>query len=206
MFVGQMGCEVLNFALKRLIKEERPKRNDIPPMPRVVTLPYFTMLIRLLWVEMYGKGYGMPSSHAQFVTFFSLSLTLFLLFRHTPTPSPSHTPITIVQRALLSFLALFCAGGVCVSRIYLNYHTGKQVLVGCGAGAFSAIAWFLLIMWTRRNGLVAWCLDLKWASMLRIRDLVVEEDLAEAGWEKWEERRRRRKMGNINGKLSKKTR
>lgn len=26
MFVGQMACEGLNFALKRIIKEERPKR------------------------------------------------------------------------------------------------------------------------------------------------------------------------------------
>jgi dolichyldiphosphatase len=25
MFAGQMACEALNFALKRLIKEERPK-------------------------------------------------------------------------------------------------------------------------------------------------------------------------------------
>ena len=26
MFIGQMGCEALNFALKRIIREERPKR------------------------------------------------------------------------------------------------------------------------------------------------------------------------------------
>lgn len=26
MFVGQMGCEALNFVLKRIIKEERPQR------------------------------------------------------------------------------------------------------------------------------------------------------------------------------------
>ena len=26
MFAGQMGCEVLNFGLKRLIKQERPER------------------------------------------------------------------------------------------------------------------------------------------------------------------------------------
>lgn len=26
MFVGQMGCEALNFILKRIIKEERPQR------------------------------------------------------------------------------------------------------------------------------------------------------------------------------------
>ncbi|KAL6719690.1 Factor arrest protein 11 [Lecanora helva] len=27
MFVGQMGCEALNFLLKRAIKEERPKHS-----------------------------------------------------------------------------------------------------------------------------------------------------------------------------------
>lgn len=26
MFAGQMGCEALNFLLKRIIKQERPKR------------------------------------------------------------------------------------------------------------------------------------------------------------------------------------
>jgi len=30
MFAGQMGCEALNFLLKRLIKEERPKRTHFP--------------------------------------------------------------------------------------------------------------------------------------------------------------------------------
>lgn len=25
MFMGQMGCEALNFVLKRVIKEERPR-------------------------------------------------------------------------------------------------------------------------------------------------------------------------------------
>ena len=28
MFAGQMACELLNFALKRLIKEERPQRKS----------------------------------------------------------------------------------------------------------------------------------------------------------------------------------
>lgn len=39
MFVGQMGCEALNLLLKRLIKEERPKRMapqaPARPSPRV---------------------------------------------------------------------------------------------------------------------------------------------------------------------------
>ncbi|KAF3348216.1 putative oxidoreductase [Verticillium dahliae VDG2] len=53
MFAGQLACEAVNFALKRLIKEARPRR-------------------------IHGKGYGMPSSHAQFVAFWALYLVLFL--------------------------------------------------------------------------------------------------------------------------------
>jgi len=166
MFAGQMGCEALNFALKRLIKEERPKL-------------------------MNGKGYGMPSSHAQFVAYFSLSLTLFLLLRHSPPKHPiaSHTPLSMLTRTGLSMLALACAGLVAWSRTYLNYHTSKQVLIGCAAGAVSAVLWFIATTILRRLGLVSWALDLPLTRLFRMRDLVVEEDLCQAGWEKWEERR-----------------
>lgn len=165
MFVGQLACEVLNFVLKRILKEERPK-------------------------QMHGKGYGMPSSHAQFVAFFSLSLTMFLLFRHVPKkPSPSHTPLSLVARIALSGLALLNAGLVAWSRIYLNYHTPHQVLVGCGAGAASAISWFLVTSGIRQIGLLSWALDQYPTRLFRIRDLVVEEDLCQSGWEKWEAKR-----------------
>lgn len=80
----------------------------------------------------------------------------------------------------------------------------KQVLVGCGAGAFSAGGWFVLIMLIRKSGLVEWGLDSKGARMLRIRDLVIEEDLAEAGWERWDERRRRTRVADLDGKAAKK--
>lgn len=188
MFVGQMGCEALNFLLKRLIKEERPKRNAFPLRLKIE----LAGVNKLFVIEMYGKGYGMPSSHAQFVTFFSLTLALFLLYRHNPKLSRAQTSTSLPQRALLSFAALLCAAAVAVSRIYLNYHTGKQVLVGCAAGMFSAAAWFASTMWLRRSGLLGWGLDTKLAKALRMRDLVVEEDLAEAGWQRWEKRRRPR--------------
>ena len=146
---------------------------------------------------MNGKGYGMPSSHAQFVAFFSISLTLFLLFRHTPkSASVYHTPLTLASRALLSLIAILCASTVAASRIYLNYHTVRQVLVGCGAGAFSAIAWFLTTTLFRRQGWVDWVLYTEWATLLRMRDLVIEEDLAEAGWEKWVMRKTGERHGN----------
>ena len=175
MFGGQMACEALNFALKRILKEERPK-------------------------QMHGKGYGMPSSHAQFVTFFSLTLTLFLLFRHVPKlPTPSHTPLTMISRIGLSGLALASAGLVAWSRIYLNYHTPKQVLVGCIAGSVSALSWFVVTTIVRQSGLLDWILEQYPTRLFRMRDLVVEEDLCQAGWEKWE-KKRLSKQGPAEGK------
>lgn len=167
MFAGQLACEALNFVLKRLIKEERPRR-------------------------MNGKGYGMPSSHAQFVAYFSVSLALFLLFRHRPVHPGrrhrNHTPMSLPERAVWSVLAVAVAAAVAWSRIYLNYHTEKQVVVGCAAGTVSALGWFAITTAVRRSGLLAWALELPIARFLRVRDLVVEEDLCQSGWEKWDDK------------------
>ena len=150
---------------------------------------------------MNGKGYGMPSSHAQFTAFFSVSLTLFLILRHTPLPaSPSHTPFSIPQRLLLSTLALICAGIVAWSRIYLNYHSPLQVLVGFCAGLLSAVGWYVITEYLRKSGWVDWCLDTWAARELRMRDLVVEEDLVAPGWERWQRKRRDRRVGQGQNK------
>jgi len=180
MFIGQMGCEALNFLLKRLIKEERPK-------------------------QMYGKGYGMPSSHAQFLAFYSTSLILFLLLRHRPQPISTKSatkeafpyslyPAANVQRFLLSGIAVVLAAFVSLSRMYLNYHTGRQVLVGCSAGALSAIIWFFVTSWLRHTGLLHFVINLELCRWLRLRDLVVEEDLVESGWREWSNRNRGENM------------
>ena len=153
---------------------------------------------------MLGKGYGMPSSHAQFVTFFSVSLALFLLLRHSPRPSDSHSPTTKAQRMLLSAGAVIYASVVSVSRIYLNYHTVSQVLVGCTSGAASAVVWFALTSWVRRKGYIDYLLKRKEVEMLRFKDLVVEEDLAEAGWERWIRTRARRDGERSNSEKSEK--
>lgn len=162
---------------------------------------------------MYGKGYGMPSSHAQFVSFFSVSLALFLLLRHRPHPHDrsmdvdarhtqhrtsstlSQSATTLTQRVLLSALALGGAAAVAYSRIYLSYHTPKQVLVGCAAGAVFAVGWFAFTWYLRHAGWIDWGLDTPLARAVRMRDLVVSEDLLEAGWQQWEQRRKRRDLG-----------
>lgn len=140
---------------------------------------------------MQGKGYGMPSSHAQYVSFFSITLALFLLFRHVPHPTETHTPFTFFQRFALSVLALLCAAAVACSRIYLSYHTPRQVLVGCAAGAVFALIWFAFTTYLRRAGWVEWALETELFRLFRVRDLVVQEDLVDSGWARWEERRRR---------------
>ncbi|KAI4246954.1 MAG: hypothetical protein LQ352_006243 [Teloschistes flavicans] len=130
MFAGQMGCEVLNFLLKRIIKGERP---------------------------------------------------------------PSKIPI------LLSLLSLLFAASVCASRVYLSYHTRNQVLVGCAVGIVTAFIWFSVVTLARWTGWISWALDRREMTLLRIRDLVVEEDLAESGWERWRNVKKRRKAEKTDG-------
>lgn len=189
MFAGQMGCEALNWILKRIIKEERPRRMHNPAVSRV------TMLIGC-WIEIHGKGYGMPSSHAQFVAFFSIYLTLFLLVRHEPHPTKTHTPLSLTHRLSLSVAALLSAAAVAGSRVYLSYHTPKQVMAGCAAGAVIAVGWFVATAILRKSGWLEWTLDTEVARHFRMRDLAVTEDLMDAGWARWEERRKKRSTPN----------
>lgn len=153
---------------------------------------------------MHGKGYGMPSSHSQFAAYFAISLTLFLLLRHQPHPHPAATSTTgsapsasqpsslqsFTSRLLLSVISIFTASSVAMSRIYLIYHTPKQVLVGVAAGSIFAMIWFAFTSVLRSEGWVEWGLEFSVARWLRIRDLVLYEDLWDAGWGRFEERRR----------------
>ena len=144
---------------------------------------------------MHGKGYGMPSSHAQFVAFFSTFLSLFLLLRHDPHhphASSTHVPTPYWQRLLLAFMSVISAAAVAQSRIYLNYHTPRQVYAGCAAGALCAVGWYVVTGLARHYGLVDALLETPLARWVRLRDLVVNEDLVDAGWERWESRKRRR--------------
>lgn len=151
--------------------------------------------------EMHGKGYGMPSSHAQFMTFFAISLSGFLLFRHAPTPSTSYSPSTLLERGLFSMLACCGAAAVAGSRVYLSYHTPRQVLAGVAAGLSFAMLWFVLTSYLRKHGWVDRILDTALARALRMRDLIMTEDLPDAGWGRWESKRRiRRNLPNGGSK------
>jgi len=97
MFAGQMACEALNWVLKRYIREDRP-------------------------TQMMGKGYGMPSSHAQFVAYFAVYLGLWVVVRHDPwktNESKTHVPTPMWQRVGLALAALGGAVAVAQSRMYV---------------------------------------------------------------------------------------
>ncbi|KAL2266402.1 hypothetical protein VTJ83DRAFT_5754 [Remersonia thermophila] len=209
MFAGQLACEAVNFVLKRLIKEERPRLPGAGGGGEAIAV---------------GKGYGMPSSHAQFAAFWAVALSLFLLVRHRPlgaarvttaeaarkggegsdgaypegrlaavnasVEAHSRSHWTLAERAVVSAAALVVAAAVAWSRVYLGYHTARQVVAGSVAGAGCAAAWFAVTYLMRETGALAWALELPVARWLRVRDLVVVEDPCQAGWERWELRRR----------------
>jgi dolichyldiphosphatase len=174
-FAGQLACEALNFCLKRLIKEERPAR-------------------------IHGKGYGMPSSHAQFVAFWSVYVALFLLRRYTPPKvmgyrSSTHRPWSLGERVGVVLVGFGMAGLTAWSRVYLGYHSPRQVVWGSTAGAVIAVAWYVVVGVVRDTALWGWALEHPLSRRMRVRDLIIEEDMCQAGWEKWEDRREAKMKG-----------
>ncbi|KAK9869536.1 hypothetical protein WA026_003292 [Henosepilachna vigintioctopunctata] len=118
-FFGTLFNEVFNYFLKHSICEERPmSRND-------------------LYTE-----YGMPSSHAQFVWFFTTYVIYFVFIRlHHMN---NNNIIETMSKILILSSSLIMSLLVCISRIYLQYHSYSQVIVGSIVGVLFATFWFAL--------------------------------------------------------------
>jgi len=108
MWAGQVACEAFNWILKRMIKEERPAHTV-------------------------GKGYGFPSSHSQYMTYFATFLILHLYFRHR-FATTGYWIVDKLWRIALYLALILWAGSVCYSRLFLTYHTPNQILWGAGVG------------------------------------------------------------------------
>jgi len=157
MFAGQLGCEAVNWVLKRLIKESRPS-------------------------QMHGKGYGMPSSHAQFVAFFSVYTTLWVFLRC------NHFPL--LKRVAVTILSFSGASAISLSRIYLSYHTPKQVLAGNIIGAGLAIFWFCTTSYLRRCDIrmvdrTPWQWIMWAGSFIWMKDMCLDVDLVQHDYNIW---------------------
>ncbi|CAH1175746.1 unnamed protein product [Phaedon cochleariae] len=118
-FLGTLFSEAMNYILKHTICEARPLLRDT------------------VHVE-----YGMPSSHAQFVWFFATYVIYFVFIKlHHMN---NNTIIENLSKFLIISSSFLMAVLVCISRIYLEYHTLWQVLCGAIVGILFATIWFAL--------------------------------------------------------------
>ncbi|XP_045879722.1 dolichyldiphosphatase 1 isoform X1 [Meles meles] len=119
-FLGGLALnEGVNWLIKHVIQEPRPCGG-----------PHMAV----------GTKYGMPSSHSQFMWFFSVYSFLFLYLRMHQTNNARF--LDLLWRHVLSLGLLAAAFLVSYSRVYLLYHTWSQVLYGGIAGSLMAVAWF----------------------------------------------------------------
>lgn len=117
-FIGTLCNELLNLILKNILSEGRP-------------------LQRVNYTE-----YGMPSGHSQFSWFFATYIICFVCIRlhHMNNNSTLETVWkTVILLSCVSFAMV-----VSISRIYLQYHTWKQVICGTLVGIMFGSFWFAL--------------------------------------------------------------
>ncbi|KAJ4475039.1 hypothetical protein J3R30DRAFT_3658919 [Lentinula aciculospora] len=108
MWAGQFANEGFNWILKRLYKEDRPDGS-------------------------LGNGYGFPSSHSQYMGYFSTFLICHLYFRHRF--ASTGFPILDKVWRILVYVAVSTWGlSVAYWRYHLQYHTPYQILWGYGIG------------------------------------------------------------------------
>ncbi|GCC34530.1 dolichyldiphosphatase 1 isoform X1 [Chiloscyllium punctatum] len=117
---GLVLNESFNWVIKNVIKEPRPCQGGHSNL--------FT-------------EYGMPSSHSQFIWFFSIYSLLFLYLRMHQTNNARC--LDLLWRHILSICLLAVAFLVSYSRVYLMYHSWSQVIYGVIAGAIMGAIWFI---------------------------------------------------------------
>jgi len=115
MFVGQLINVVINLVMKRVFQQPRPM--DKPHLVH------------------FGVN-GMPSNHSQFMFF----IVAFIVGTHL---APIQQQVIPYARPLSCFVTVL-SFGVGYSRVYLEYHTVDQVVVGGVAGFGFGFVWWLL--------------------------------------------------------------
>jgi dolichyldiphosphatase len=136
------------------------------------------------------------------MTFFAVYVTLYLLHRYRTLKISAYNrtrKTALAVRVLQSMVVLSGASLVCTSRIYLRYHTTRQVLAGSGTGAVLGIAWYITVIVLRYLGIVDWVLQWRVVEMLWIKDGDIgslEHDLYEE-WLEWRAQRNKEKVSKV---------
>lgn len=121
--IGIVLTEITNAILKNLIKQPRPSQTSSR-------------------TGNFSK-YGMPSDHSQIMFYASSFLVLLIFYRcYYKTNSRLYQ---ILVKSTLAAIAIISAVLVAFSRVYLEYHTIEQVLVGAVLGTVMGCVWFFLV-------------------------------------------------------------
>ncbi|KAJ2376211.1 hypothetical protein IW150_002115 [Coemansia sp. RSA 2607] len=148
--LGQLLNEAFNLALKLAIRESRPN-------------PHL------------GDGYGMPSSHSQFMGFFAVYVCMYLQTRVTTNA---------IQKLVVQTGAVALSMLTIISRVYLGYHTTLQVLAGTVVGLMAGYIWYQFIeRVVYPSGAVAYILDTPICRWLLVRDSREIKDIVRTEYE-----------------------
>lgn len=102
----------------------------------------------------------MPSNHSQFMSFLAV-FVVWYLFSRVRAPA--------LERIILTVSALFAVALICISRVYLGYHTGGQVMAGVIVGMCSGALWCKVYA-TLLEPIGPKVVALPWAKRLLLRD------------------------------------
>ncbi|KAI8328444.1 PAP2 superfamily protein [Chlamydoabsidia padenii] len=161
MLLGQLTNELVNAILKEYFQIHRP-------------------------YDYLGTGYGMPSSHAQFVWYFATFGTIYLL-RHIQLTTPVWKKLSVTCMVVMACL-------VCWSRIYLGYHTLGQVVMGSVVGVGYGLVWYMAMEMVRARGYLTWFLNTSLARWLLLRDMRDIDNVLEWEYQYWSQTMRRKTL------------
>jgi dolichyldiphosphatase len=124
-----------------------------------------------------GDGYGMPSSHSQFIWYFAVYGSLYM-YRYIYL---DHTVWKVLTSIAMFSLAILVA----VSRIYLGYHTLNQVLIGSMVGTGYGALWYGVTRWVHSVGAIQWLVNTSIAKKLYLRDMSAVRNVARWEYEQY---------------------
>ncbi|KAI8577659.1 hypothetical protein K450DRAFT_251152 [Umbelopsis ramanniana AG] len=150
--VGQLSSEGLNATLKEYLQVSRPNAH-------------------------LGTGYGMPSSHSQFMAFFAVQVILYTHY-NIRLDHPLVKWLLYLPTVILALLVMY-------SRIHLGYHSIEQVLVGSSIGIAYSVFWFGLTEYVRSLGLIDWLISLPISQAIYLRDARAIDNVAKWEYEMW---------------------
>ena len=142
-----------------------------------------------------ADGYGFPSSHSQYMGYFTTFLIYHLLVRHRFASTGSKA-IDRAWRGIVYLGLLAWAGLVAYSRYYLGYHTPRQIAWGLAIGSLLAAVVYTLaeLIPTRYphsllGQIKTWILGNPLSTFLQLRDgwAVWADAGRETEWLRWKE-------------------